>query len=55
MWIVLAYAIDVGISKEAASFLLSIVGVTNTVGQDLRTLSSVRWKYNFLQLFLYSL
>ncbi|XP_046453404.1 monocarboxylate transporter 12-like [Daphnia pulex] len=27
-----AYAIDVGISKEAASFLLSIVGVTNTVG-----------------------
>ena len=30
----LAYAIDVGISKEAASFLLSIVGVTNTVGQD---------------------
>lgn len=27
-----AYAIDMGISKEAASFLLSIVGVTNTVG-----------------------
>lgn len=26
-----AHAVQVGISKEAASFLLSIVGVTNTV------------------------
>lgn len=50
---VLAYAIDMGISKEAASFLLSIVGVTNTVGRHI--LCSYRQAEVFiLELFLCS-
>lgn len=41
LFAVQAHAIQVGISKEAASFLLSIVGITNTVCRYIRKSDSI--------------